>query len=314
MKNRHLTSVMLLLSAAFFAQPLHAQDATGYAGYFSSTNGIGVYGYSSGDRSAPNIYAPGVYGQSNQGVGVYGRGDTSDSYSFYNEGGMFEGGKGLLARGLDPANQQGYGARIYSNLYRGMYVLGASTWYDSYFGGDSGISTNGVVNRLAAALSLVVNLGESSIEPGDLVAMVGITPSPENGQAMLGVAKLNASNQNAVIGVAKQAILNKTLAGEDGSVYVDFQPATGSIESKNYLVIVTSGLAPAVNLSSLELLSEGKIGDKISLTAQTNGEVALSLSNGINRMSYESNTIVIGKIAGMIDETNSTIPMFIDID
>ena len=41
----------------------------GYAGYFYSTNGIGVYGYSNGDRSHPNIYAPGVYGQSNRGGG-----------------------------------------------------------------------------------------------------------------------------------------------------------------------------------------------------------------------------------------------------
>ncbi len=74
----------------------------GYAGYFYSTNGIGVYGYSNGDRSHPNILAPGVYGQSNQGVGIYGRGDTSNSYSFFNEGGYFEGGKGLYARGTDP--------------------------------------------------------------------------------------------------------------------------------------------------------------------------------------------------------------------
>ncbi len=73
----------------------------GYAGYFYSTNGIGVYGYSGANRTHPNILAPGVYGQSNQGVGVYGRGDTSNSYSFYNEGGYFEGGKGLYARGTD---------------------------------------------------------------------------------------------------------------------------------------------------------------------------------------------------------------------
>ena len=87
----------------------------GYAGYFYSTNGIGVYGYSGANRTHPNILAPGVYGQSNQGVGVYGRGDTSNSYSFYNEGGYFEGGKGLYARGTDSAGEQGYGARIFSS-------------------------------------------------------------------------------------------------------------------------------------------------------------------------------------------------------
>ncbi len=119
----------------------------GYAGYFYSTNGIGVYGYSGANRTHPNIYAPGVYGQSNQGVGVYGRGDTSNSYSFYNEGGYFEGGKGLYALGTDSAGELGYGARIYSSQYRGMYAQGASGWFDAYFGGNGGISTNGIIDR-----------------------------------------------------------------------------------------------------------------------------------------------------------------------
>lgn len=38
------------------------------------------------------------------------------------------------------------------------------------------------------------------------------------------------------------------------SEYVDFQQTAGSIEPKKYLVIVTGGLAPAVNLSSLALV------------------------------------------------------------
>lgn len=109
----------------------------GYAGYFYSTNGVGVYGYSGANRTHPNILAPGVYGQSNQGVGVYGRGDTTNSYSFFNEGGYFEGGKGLYARGTDLSGEQGYGARIYSDNYRGMYVQGSSGWFDGYFGGDT---------------------------------------------------------------------------------------------------------------------------------------------------------------------------------
>ncbi|NJN54957.1 MAG: hypothetical protein HC804_09505 [Anaerolineae bacterium] len=158
----------------------------GYAGYFYSTNGIGVYAYSNGNRTHPNILAPGVYGQSNQGVGVYGRGDTSNSYSFYNEGGYFEGGKGLFARGTDTSGEQGYGARIYSNDYRGMYVQGGAGWFDGYFGGDTGISSFGYTDRSFASQALVVNLGKTAIEPGDLVAMVGITPSPENGQADVG--------------------------------------------------------------------------------------------------------------------------------
>lgn len=276
----------------------------GYAGYFYSTNGIGVYGYSGANRSHPNILAPGVYGQSNQGVGVYGRGDTSDSYSFYNEGGYFEGGKGLYARGTDSTGQQGYGARIYSDQYRGMYAQGGSGWYDAYFGGSAGINTNGVTDRSAAAQSLVANLGTTAIEPGDLVAMIGVTASPENGQPMLAVAKVDAANRNAVIGVAKEAVLAQTVAFEDGGEYMDFSPLSGMSAPGGYLVIITAGLAPAVNLSSLALLSDAEIGDKITLAADGQMMLASSGADGI----------VVGKMAAPIDKANGTISLFINID
>lgn len=276
----------------------------GYAGYFYSTNGIGVYGYSGGNRTHPNILAPGVYGQSNQGVGVYGRGDTSNSYSFYNEGGYFEGGKGLYALGTDSSGELGYGARIFSSQYRGMYVQGASGYFDAYFGGNTGISTNGIIDRSASSQSLVINLGETAIEPGDLVAMVGITLSPENDQPMLAVAKIDANNRNAVIGAAKEAVSTETITLEDGSEYIDFAPAAGVIAPNSYLVIITDGLAPAVNVTSLALVAEGAIGDKVALSA--NGQ--MEFSNGV------ADGIVVGKVAGPIDDGNGTVPMFIDID
>lgn len=276
----------------------------GYAGYFYSTNGIGVYGYSNGNRAHPNIYAPGVYGQSNQGVGVYGRGDTSNSYGFFNEGGFFVGGKGLYALGTDSSGEQGYGARFFSNQYRGLFAQGNASYYDAYFGNGIGISASNVVDRGGAALSLVVNLGTSTIEPGDLVAMVGVSSSPESGQAMLGVAKLDASNRHAVIGVAKEAISYETIALDDGSEYVDFAPDTGSITPSSYLVIITGGLAPAVNVSSLALLTDGAIGDKVSLSANGNMVMSASVNDGT----------VVGKMAGPIDEAAGTIPLYIDID
>lgn len=276
----------------------------GYGGYFYSTNGIGVYGYSGADRSHPNILAPGVYGQSNQGVGVYGRGDTSNSHFFFNEGGYFEGGKGLYARGTDPDDQQGYGARIYSNNYRGMYVQGSGTYYDAYFGGGGGISTNGIVNRSSSSQSLVVNQGATAIEPGDLVAMVGVIESPESGEMMLAVAKVDASNRNAVIGVAKEAVAAEIMAFEDDSEILDFAPIAGASAPSGYLVIVTDGLAPAVNLSSLAIVSEWEIGSKVAMGG--NGEIGMSSS--------AAEEIVVGKVAGPINTSNGTVPMFIDID
>lgn len=279
----------------------------GYAGYFYSTNGIGVYGYSNGNRSHPNILAPGVYGQSNQGVGVYGRGDTSNSSNFYNEGGYFEGGKGLYARGTDPSGEAGYGARIYSDNYRGLYAQGGSGWFDGYFGGASGISTNGVTDRSARSQALVANRGNLPIEPGDLVAMVGVVPSPEGGQPMLAVAKLDASNRNAVIGVAASAVTAATVALEDGSEIIDFAPVAGTIAPDGFLVIITAGLAPAVNLTSLARAADWQIGDKLAISAS----VEMMRSSSAEGM---ADGVVVGKVAGPVDAASGTIPLFLAID
>lgn len=276
----------------------------GYAGYFYSTNGIGVYGYSNGDRSHPNILAPGVYGQSNRGVGVYGRGDTSNSFSFYNEGGYFEGGKGLYARGTGSSSDQGYGARIYSSNYRGMYVRGDSGYYDAYFGGQNGISTQSVTDRTARSQSLVVNRGQTAIAPGDLVAMVGVSPSPENGQPMLAVAKLDATNRAGVIGVALEAIVTMTVDLEDGEQAFDFAPVPGEIAPESYLVIITGGLAPTVNVSSLALATDWQIGDKLTIAAS--GEMQRAGDGGA--------MVTVGRVAGPVDEARGTIPLFINID
>ncbi len=300
----------------------------GYAGYFYSTNGVGVYGYSNGDRSHPNILAPGIYGQSNRGVGVYGRGDTSDSFSFYNEGGYFEGGKGLFARGTDSASEQGYGARIYSNSFRGMYVQGGGSNFDAYFGGSGGISASSYVDRVANRQSVVVNSGDTAIEPGDLVAMVGVVSDPNHGQPMLAVAKLSAGNRNAVIGVAKEAVSSSVVVFEDGGEYVDFAPAAGSIAPRGYLVMITEGLAPAVNVGGLSTTMSGnhavsgadtallgadwEIGSKMLVAAGGTMVHASSVTGGTADRSVDG--IVVGKVAGPYDPNSHTIPLFIDID
>jgi hypothetical protein len=282
----------------------------GYAGYFFSTNGVGVYGYSNGNRAHPNILAPGVYGQSNQGVGVYGRGDTSNSYSFNNEGGYFEGGKGLYARGTDPSSESGYGARIFSSQYRGMYVQGSGGYFDAYFGGSGGISTNGVLDRSASSQSLVVNSGSVAIEPGDLVAMVGVSESPENGQMMLAVAKVDATNRHAVIGVAKEAVAAEIITLEDASETVDLAPVSGSSAPNSFLIVITDGLAPAVNIGSVISASATEGGESWAIGQK----MAVSTGGEIVSASGEVERIIVGKVAGPLDPSNNTIPLFVDID
>ncbi len=279
----------------------------GYAGYFYSTNGIGVYGYSGANRTHDNIFAPGVYGQSNQGVGVYGRGDTSNSHSFYNEGGYFEGGRGIYARGTDAEGESflsGYGGRFYSNNYRALYALGDSDDFDAHFDGGVGIIVDGIVARSGGSRLLVVNGGSTTIEAGDLVAMVGVAEAPVTGNPMLAVAKVDESNHNAVIGVAEQAFTTDPLTHDNGRQTNNFIESGDSAVPKSYLSIITDGLAPAVNVSSLALVAEGAIGDKIVVAA--NGRMTLT-NDG-------ADGIVIGKVAGPIDAANGIIPLFIDID
>jgi hypothetical protein len=72
-------------------------QARGYGGYFYSANGVGVYGYSGAAPTTYNSHAPGVYGRSWEGAGVYGISNGANGH-----GGYFENvgtGIGLFARG-----------------------------------------------------------------------------------------------------------------------------------------------------------------------------------------------------------------------
>ncbi len=60
-------------------QDFGTTQARGYGGYFTSINGVCVYGYSSGATTVSNAYAPGVYGRSQNGSGVYGVSEGSRS-------------------------------------------------------------------------------------------------------------------------------------------------------------------------------------------------------------------------------------------
>ena len=212
----------------------------------------------------------------------------------------------LYARGTASAGAAGYGARIYSDLYRGMFVQGATGWFDAYFGGDGGISTNGLVDRSGALRALAVNTGTTPIEPGDLVAVVGVTESLD-AQPMLGVARVGAANADAVIGVAERAMSPGT---DDNDGSADLVPVAGRIEPGGYVVVVTSGLAPAVKLDGLTAATDMRVGATLELSA----DGTMRTSDGTMRTSDGSSTTVqIGRVVGPIDEVNGTVPMFVDI-
>jgi hypothetical protein len=82
-----------------------SSQAQGYGGYFYSGNGIGIYGRSNALPNHPNIYAPGVYGRSTHGSGVYGVNEFDTSWT---------------AAGVTGESTDGYGVRGYSTNSDGV--------------------------------------------------------------------------------------------------------------------------------------------------------------------------------------------------
>ena len=155
-------------------------------------------------------------------------------------------------------------------------------------------------------MSLAVNRGVGAIEPGDLVAMVGVTPSPESGQPMLAVARLDANNRRAVIGVARQAFSAELISDPNGNEYVDFAPIAGprAIAPEGYLSVVTEGLASAVKLTGLVQASVWQIGDRIALSGSGESEPSRDAADAVS----------IGRLAAPVDPMTGTISIFVDID
>lgn len=127
--------------------------ARGYGGYFSSDNGIGVFGYSAANRTAANNLAPGIYGRSLQGVGVYGvsestyagvRGESTDGPGVYGRSTNGHGVSGSTSSDdIGDAGVYGVATSAYgvygfqSGTASGLGTYGRT---DGYGSGASGVS------------------------------------------------------------------------------------------------------------------------------------------------------------------------------
>jgi hypothetical protein len=273
--------------------------ARGYGGYFSSNTGVGVYGSSSASSYYTNMYAPGIYGHSVNGAGVYGR---SDSTSWPGYGGVFEGRSGVTARASGSSSQDGYGGSFISQNFRGIYAISQAGYYDAYFAGTGGIYA---ANYYAMNPSpcIVMNGGADTLEPGDVVAMAGVTKSPYGDGVILVVQKADETNATALVGVVVQA-MQIEMREVDGSESLDVQPVEGSAPPKGYLAIVSSGLVRAVKVD----VSVGslKIGDLVT-SASTPG-TARKVTSAV-----ESEGAILGKVAGAVDASTGTVPVFVTL-
>jgi len=218
-----------------------AEQARGYGGYFSSSNGVGVLGYSGATSSSQNAYTPGVYGRSANGVGVYGngamsgvRGESSTGSGVYgwtdsgdadNDAGVwgYAGGSfGVGVRGY----RSGMGAGVEGTTYgasSGSGVIGdsesyAGVWAES--GDDVGVyavtgrtdNNYGVYtpdniyslnyHLMGAVMQVVQNGSTEVLEPGDVAVFSGMAaPLEKNGPPVVQIARATSANSTAVAGV-----------------------------------------------------------------------------------------------------------------
>lgn len=87
----------------------------GYGGYFTSSNGVPLGGYSTAQRSWDNNHAAGIYGNSENGVGVVGWGESSSGwgigvfgYGYGGAGGRFMTYNGNIIEGWEDVNGDGF--------------------------------------------------------------------------------------------------------------------------------------------------------------------------------------------------------------
>jgi hypothetical protein len=119
---------------AVYGRDEGAENARGYGGFFSSANGVGIYGYSDAQSRNNNMYAPGVYGRSHYGVGVYGKSDGGDWPAIGVRG---EGSGTGVSGGSDS------GTGVYGSSDSGTGVYGYSTSYHGVYGESKGDSGHG---------------------------------------------------------------------------------------------------------------------------------------------------------------------------
>ena len=211
--------------------------------------------------------------------------DTGSTLTVWNRDATETGGHGLLvlnqaaptgadrsitsaflaiAAGGDPiAGTGSYGGIIRSQAFRGMYAKGATDYFAGVFDSNVGISLVGGGTCSGCALSYpALNTGAAAIQPGDFVAVRGVTVDPDLNTPVMQVAKA-AAGDTAVIGVAAGAMsrtpVDKTFGAQTGG----FNYTGGAAAADSYVTVVVQGLVQA----RVGALAAEKLGQTLEATA-----------------------------------------------
>lgn len=161
------------------------------------------------------------------------------------------------------ARDEAYGAYVLSTNYRGIYVESDPIWFAGYFIG--GISVSGGCTG-CAMMEVGQNVGESSIEPGDLVAVVGVTVDPDLGTPVMQVRRAQGGEE-VIIGVASGAMRRTPVDAQATLRTSGFDPQGGSAAAGSYVAVTVKGLAQV-------RVAEGKqvaLGDYLGASADGAG-------------------------------------------
>jgi hypothetical protein len=253
-------------------------QGSGYGGFFESGTGIGVMGRSTAFSTASNLYAPGVAGYSQRGVGVLGQAatgfgvyGTSDgsglggvgrAYGIYGAsssttqgagyGGYFESSTGIGVAGRStalPTVSNLYAPGVYGYSNNGVGIMGeAGNGIGSiagYFQGNVIVDGNLIVtgNKTGYVVDIALNDGIAPLVQGDLVIVTGVTDPLVGNIPVPRVCKTTAEASTAVIGIVDTAYRTD----ESGVFFT----ADGPIHPGDYLGVVTLGVFGTLKVDAI---------------------------------------------------------------
>jgi hypothetical protein len=296
-------------SFAVYGHDEGTTDAKGYGGYFVSQNGIALFGQSFADRVTANRHAPGVYGRSTNGVGVYGLGDGSRP-GVLGESTNGDGVKGVSEwdYGVHGSSTFDFGGYFYSQNETALHAESDDTvnWAAEIVnnGGNTspGLYLDGYFSATGSKTGYVVDIaindGAVPLESGDVVVITGAS-EPVLGQIpLVEVRKASEAGSTAVSGVVDQPF---TVEGEEpplpeGATALASEGT--SIGWGEYLSMVTLGAFKSIKVDA-------------SFGAIQPGDLLVSSSNPGHAMKAESPRVgtVIGKALGELESGTGVIPV-----
>lgn len=205
-----------------------SEQGHGYGGYFFSSDGVGALGFSGANNTWNNMYAPGLYGRSTNGVGVYGRSEGAGSWrtagvmgwGYGGPGGEFYTYSGNIIQGYEDVNS---GDDMSLNLRFKVSYLG-------------NVYADGTYTSPAADLAELLP-ARDGLEPGDVLVVA------LDGQ----LTRSSEAYQPTVVGVYS------TQPGFLGGVPENTGDDENQVQQKAEETVVGKGMATS------ELTAEGKV-------------------------------------------------------